>query len=157
MVLDQLRDRPREVRPFADQLGEQALVLAPVVGLQGGAEGQAVGEEGFALRTPLHRTGVEVVLEVVDPATQFVVRQRELPAQGDRTAAVLGSHVRAVPSVVAPPCLTQSVTGTRCRRDPITPSSARASVGPGAGMRSPQAIATTCLSVRCIERQSSAT
>ena len=61
----------------------------------------------------------ETCPDLADLATQFLMRLRKLLAQGDYTVAVTGSHGWR-PFDPAPPCLTQSVTGTRCCRHPIT-------------------------------------
>jgi len=59
-------------------------------------------------------------LDLVDLATQFLMCLRQLQAERDCAAqvAVVGSHWRQ-PFRSAPPCLTQSATGTRCWHYPI--------------------------------------
>lgn len=81
---------------------------------QRGAERQAMGYQYVVVRSVLPQTR----LELVDLATQFVMCLRELQAERDCTVAVVGSHGWR-PFDSAPPCLTQSATGTRCCHYPI--------------------------------------
>jgi hypothetical protein len=121
VVTGEVPDCRGKVWPGIEQLCEHAVVFAPVMGGQGGAERQAV----------LLQPGLHVLIAVQcfpDPGefiSQVLVGSPELLAECRSPLGVVCSHAAVIPFVSAPSCLTPlppahraGLHSTTAQRDP---------------------------------------